>query len=52
MARYLAYGGTARPAGRSVSSLACLAFVALLGVAFWTGALWLGQLIFNLSAGS
>ena len=44
MARHLAYGGFARPMmGRGVSSFACLAFVAVLGIAFWAGALWLGQ---------
>jgi len=43
MGRHLAFGGAARPLGRSVSSLACLAFVVLLGLAFWTGAVWLGQ---------
>jgi len=50
MARHLAYGGAMRPVGRSVSSLACLAFVALLGLAFWAGALWLGELIFRSGA--
>jgi hypothetical protein len=45
MARHLVYGGTARPLGRGVTSLACLAFVAALGVAFWAGAVWLGQII-------
>jgi hypothetical protein len=51
MARYLAYGGSARPVGRGVSSFACLAFVALLGMAFWAGALWLGQVILTATAG-
>ena len=50
MARHLAYGGTMRPAGRGVSSLACLVFVALLGTAFWAGAVWLGQVILNATA--
>lgn len=50
MARHLAYGGAMRPTGRGVSSFACLAFVALLGTAFWAGALWLGQLILNATA--
>ena len=50
MARYLAFGGPARPMGRSVSSMACLAFVALLGVAFWAGAVWLGQVILRITA--
>jgi hypothetical protein len=43
MRRDLAYGGAARPENRSVSSVACLAFVAVLAVAFWAGALWLGE---------
>lgn len=51
MARHLAYGGMARPVGRGISSFACLAFVAVLGTAFWAGALWLGQLILTAMAG-
>jgi len=50
MGRHLAYGGASRPLGRGVSSLACLAFVALLGVAFWAGALWLGQMFLRIGA--
>ena len=50
MRRNLAFGGMARPAAnRSVSSVACLAFVALLAVAFWAGAVWLGEVIVRLS---
>lgn len=50
MARHLAFGGMARPPGRSLSSVACLAFVALLAVAFWTGAVWLGQALLQMGA--
>ena len=51
MARHLAYGGHARPIlGRGVSSFACLAFVAVLGTAFWAGAVWLGEIILNATA--
>ncbi len=50
MARHLAFGGVARPMGRSVSSVACLAFVLALGVAFWAGAAWLAQALFSLGA--
>ena len=50
MARRLPYGGLARPMGRGVSSFACLIFVALLGAAFWAGALWLGQIILSATA--
>ena len=49
MARRLAYGGTMRLPARGVSSFACLAFVALLGTAFWAGAVWLAQLILTVS---
>ena len=49
MARHLVYGGRARPMARSASSLACLAFVAVLGVAFWAGAVWIGQAILRIS---
>lgn len=56
MARDLAFGGTARPAtsrpvvGRGVSSVACLAFVIILGLAFWAGAAWLGQILLRMGA--
>jgi hypothetical protein len=43
MARHLAFGGVARPVGRGVSSVACLAFVLALGGAFWAAAVWLGE---------
>ena len=43
MAGRLAFGGVARPVGRGVSSVACLAFVLVLGVAFWAGVVWLGE---------
>ena len=50
MRRNLAFGGMARPvANRGVSSLACLAFVALLALAFWAGALWIGHLLVRMS---
>ena len=50
MRRNLAFGGAARPElNRSVSSLACLAFVAILGLAFWAGAVWLAQLLVRIS---
>ena len=58
MARNLAFGGVARPAGRpsvrlgghSVSCVASLAFVIVLGVAFWAGAVWLGQILLRMGA--
>jgi hypothetical protein len=51
MARNLAFGGAARPMGRNVSSVACLAFVALIAVAFWAGALWIGEFLLRASSG-
>jgi hypothetical protein len=45
MARHLVYGGAARPMAKGASSFACLAFVALLGTAFWAGAVWIGRAI-------
>ena len=52
MARNLAFGGAARPLGRNASSLACLGFVAVLGVAFWAGALWIGQVFLQIVGAS
>ena len=50
MRRHLAFGGAARQeVSRSVSSLACLAFVALLALAFWAGAVWIAQLVVRVS---
>ena len=51
MARHLAYGGVARPLARSATSVACLAFVALLGSAFWAGAVWIGEAMLRWGAG-
>ncbi|HVI31405.1 hypothetical protein [Phenylobacterium sp.] len=52
MRRDLAFGGAARPVvGKGVSSVACLAFVVLLALAFWAGAVWLGQVLIHLSSG-
>ncbi len=48
MARQFAYGAT-RPMVRSTTSLACLAFVAVLGVAFWAGAAWIGQALLRVA---
>jgi hypothetical protein len=51
MRRNLAYGGGTRPVvARGVSSIACLAFVVVLAIAFWTGAVWIGQAILRLSS--
>lgn len=44
------YGMATRRPGKNASSLACLAFVAMLAVAFWAGALWIGNTILQLFA--
>ena len=51
MARILAFSGVSKPTVRSLCSLACLAFVLVLGMAFWAGALWIGQVALRLSSG-
>jgi hypothetical protein len=33
-----------------VSSIACLAFVVFLAIAFWAGALWIGNFLLRVSA--
>lgn len=43
MARELAFTGVARHAERPARSIACLAFVAILGAAFWAGAVWIAE---------
>jgi hypothetical protein len=49
MRREFAFTGVARrQAERPVRSIACLAFVAVLGVAFWAGAAWIGQSFLHL----
>ena len=50
MGRNLAFSGVARPANRSLGSLACLAFVVFLGLAFWAGALWIGHALLQIGA--
>ena len=39
------YGSMARPA----KSIACLAFVAVLAIAFWAGAVWLAEVFMRLN---
>lgn len=43
MRRDLAFTGVARQAERPVRSVACLAFVALLGAGFWAGVVWIAE---------
>ena len=51
MARHLAFSGVSRPMARSASSVACRAFVALMGPACWAGAVWIGETLLRWSAG-
>lgn len=44
--RQLAHFGGARQMERPARSIACLAFVALLGAAFWAGAAYIGHIFF------
>ncbi|WP_304165026.1 hypothetical protein [Phenylobacterium aquaticum] len=48
MSRRAAFAGMAREPAKGVSSVACLAFVAVLALAFWAGALWFGSLLIQL----
>ena len=43
MRRDLAFMGVARQVERPVRSIACLAFVGVLGTAFWAGAVWIAE---------
>ena len=60
MARHLAFGGIAkptvglrgRPVGRSVTCVASLAFVIVLGAAFWAATAWIGEVLLQLGAGN
>jgi len=49
MRREFAFTGVTRNAERPIRSIACLAFVALLGVAFWAGAVWIAQTYLQLN---
>lgn len=51
MARDLAFTGVARQAERPARSIACLAFVGVLGAAFWAGVVVIAQTIMRSSIG-
>jgi hypothetical protein len=51
MRRDLAIPGVARQAERPVRSMACLAFVAILGVGFWAGVMLIAQIIMRTAGG-
>jgi hypothetical protein len=45
MRRHFALAGAGRPQQRGARSVACLAFVIFLSIAFWTGALWIADFL-------
>ncbi|CAN7530873.1 hypothetical protein LJR164_003721 [Phenylobacterium sp. LjRoot164] len=51
MPRPVAFGGASRGAARGLTSIACLAFVGMLAIAFWAGALWIGNTLIRVLAG-
>jgi len=50
MRRHFALVTPTRPLSRGATSVACLAFVVLLAIAFWAGALWIGEFLFRVSS--
>lgn len=48
MSRHPAMGRSSRGQTKSVSSIACLAFVGVMGVAFWAGAVWIANTLIHL----
>jgi hypothetical protein len=52
MPRTTAFAGMGRAPNKSVSSIACLAFVAVLATAFWAGAVWIGNLLLQVLSAS
>jgi hypothetical protein len=51
MRRQLAFTGAARHVERPVRSIACLVFVAILGAAFWAGAVFIAENILRSAPG-
>jgi hypothetical protein len=47
MRRELASFGGARQMERPVRSIACLAFVAVMGAAFWAGVVYIAEMVVN-----
>lgn len=44
-----AFSGVARQAGRPVRSIACLAFVGVMGAAFWAGVIYIGENVLRMA---
>ncbi len=47
MRRDIAFMGVARQVERPARSIACLAFVGILGAAFWAGTAWIVDTLFR-----
>lgn len=45
--RHPTMGRLSRDSTKSVSSIACLAFVGVMGVAFWAGAAWIANTLLH-----
>jgi hypothetical protein len=50
MRRNLALAGAGRPEQRGARSVACLAFVIFLSIAFWAGALWIAEFLIRMGS--
>lgn len=48
MPRNVTTWGVSRGTMRGLTSIACLAFVAVLALAFWAGALWIGNTLIQM----
>lgn len=48
MPRQTAIGRVSRGSAKGASSIACLAFVGVMGLAFWAGAVWIGNTLIQI----
>jgi hypothetical protein len=49
MGRHFALIGSGRSEHQATRPVTCLAFVIFLAVAFWTGAVWIAEILIHLS---
>lgn len=50
MGRHFALSGAIRPDQRAARSMACIAFVIFLSIAFWAGALWIADFLIRVGS--
>lgn len=50
MGRHFALIGAGRSEPRAARSMACLAFVIFLSIAFWAGALWIAEFLIRVGS--